>query len=137
MNKLTITNKVFVPVSVNDELPECDSQHNRCYLSKRVGIITDEGVDSTQYYREYSKDGEFKSEGWNNQEEFGKVHAWLKEETNRYVLTESELRELLNKTWEANHFIWAYDEKGIKIDNQMQKENYINLILNKYENISR
>jgi hypothetical protein len=127
--KLTITDKVFVPVSVDVELPECDSQHNRCYLSKRVGILSEEGVDSTQYYREYDKQHNFKSAGWNNEEDFGIITHWLKEETNKYVLSKEEIEKLISDAWKANHVDWYYDEKGNKIDNEMQKKQYINSIL--------
>jgi hypothetical protein len=99
--KLTITDKVFVPVSVDVELPECDSQHNRCYLSKRVGILSDEGIDSTQYYKEYSKDGNFKSQGWSNEEDFSIITHWLKEETNKYVLSREELEKVINDAFNA------------------------------------
>lgn len=121
--KLTVTDKVFVPVSVNDELPECDSQHNRCYLSKRVGILSDEGIDSTQYYKEYSKDGNFKSQGWSNEEDFGIITHWLKEETNKYLLSREELEKVISDAFDKlRPYISFNDLEDIK-------EEYINLIL--------
>jgi hypothetical protein len=122
MNKLTKVDRVFVPVSVNDELPKCDSQHNRCYLSKRVGILSDEGVDSTQYYKEYDKQHNFKSAGWNNEEDFGIITHWLKEQNNKYVLDEYELRKIII---DAMNTADKYDYTL-----QSDKEQYIKQILN-------
>jgi hypothetical protein len=95
MNKLTITDKVFVPVSV--EIEDIPSQKTTVFMYDVYG----------------------------NQIE----PYWLKEETNKYVLSKEEIEKLISDAWKANHVDWYYDEKGNKIDNEMQKKQYINSIL--------
>jgi len=92
--KLTITDKIFVPVSVNDE-----------------DIPTKE--TTTFHYDKYGNEIE---------------PYWLKEETNKYVLSKEELEEVISNAWKANHVDWYYDDKGNKIDNEMQRTQYINSI---------
>ena len=101
--KLTITDKVFVPVSVKDELPECDSQHNLTFLSKTVAILTDEGLNATEYYHKIDSSHKLVDKGWNHQGDFNEITHWLKEETNKYVLSQEELKDLLSKVFRAGN----------------------------------
>jgi len=98
--KLTITDKVFVPVSVNDELPECDSQHNLTFLSKTVAILTDEGLNATEYYHKIDSSHKLVDKGWNHQGDFNEITHWLKEETNKYVLSREEMEQVITKAVE-------------------------------------
>jgi hypothetical protein len=97
---LQLTEKIFVPVSVKDELPECDSQHNLTFLSKTVAILTDEGLNATEYYTEIDSSHRLIDKGWNHQGDFNEITHWLKEETNKYVLSKEEMEQVITKAVE-------------------------------------
>lgn len=92
--KLTITDKIFVPVSVKDELPN----YNGNYFVKRQSKVSDKEV---QYICEeiplvFDE----------------KVTHWLKKETNKYVLSKEELIEFTkNIIFHCDYKF--YEERGI------------------------
>jgi len=132
MNKLTITDKVFVPVNVNDELPNKED----CYFVFTKGIEKFEDSDTNKITStEFTHCGwhrfvnTFQGKYFSSLPKNETVTHWLKEETNKYVLSREELEKVISDAWKANHVDWYYDEKGNKIDNEMQKKQYINSIL--------
>lgn len=133
MQKLT-KQTVYVPVSVKDELPECDSQHNLTFLSKTVAILTDEGLDATEYYNKIDSSHKLVDKGWNHQGDFNEITHWLKEQNNKYILSEDELKEIIDLAFDAGSVIDIDDDlensKWWKIY-ESKKEQYINSILNK------
>jgi hypothetical protein len=107
MNKLTITDKVFVPVSVKDEL-----------------IPTGE-LKSVSFNNGIRYSYEAVGKGW-NPDELQYTH-WLKEETNKYVLSKEEIEKVIRDAWDA-----ARLEKQIGknvFEYKFDKEQYINSIL--------
>jgi hypothetical protein len=83
MNKLTITDKVFVPVNVNEKdfpLEEVCCINDTNMLVGRINYMGD-GVIRPIVYCE------------DEHQEMGNVTHWLKEETNKYVLSKEELIE--------------------------------------------
>jgi hypothetical protein len=98
MLQLTKIERVYVPVSVKDELPECDSQHNLTFLSKTVAILTDEGLNATEYYTKIDSSHKLVDKGWNHQGDFNEITHWLKEQNNKYILSEEEL-VLFKRQW--------------------------------------
>jgi hypothetical protein len=121
MNKLTITDKVFVPVS--DELPKETGDYIVC-----VSEIRD--VEIVKYYKEVSYDSD--KNIWSCGYVKVKVSHWLKEETNKYILSKEEMEKLLNN---VSDFGRKYVEKIGKLWNdtekayQQHKEEFINSIL--------
>lgn len=85
--KLTITEKVFVPVSVKDELPNEAGN----YLT-----ILKNGAKTSNTFFETKIWGKDNSEN----SEMNTTH-WLKEETNKYVLSREELEKVINNAFNA------------------------------------
>ena len=86
MNKLTITDKVFVPVSVNDELPKDNTA---------VFILENRG-SSTLIPRMNLAYFEYPTNFNTGDEEDNYPTHWLKEETNKYVLSREELEKVIS-----------------------------------------
>ena len=90
MNKLTITDKVFVPVNPILEFPKEDD----FYL---CSIVKTENGSTSYYFKEikfYSKDNYFQL--YKNEV----IIYWLKEETNKYVLSREEMEQVITKAVE-------------------------------------
>jgi hypothetical protein len=120
MNKLTITDKVFVPVSVNDELP--------------TSIIEDKKVfaleDNSLFVATKIEDGfKLKDEREYSHLEYEATH-WLKEETNKYVLSREELEQVISDAFVAGANREYQERNYERRDYDAPiKEQYINLIL--------
>jgi len=122
MNKLTITNKVFVPVSVNEKdfpLEKVCCINDTNMLVGRINYMGD-GVIRPIVYCE------------DELQEMGNVTHWLKEETNKYVLSKEEMEKLLNNVSdfgreyvEKTGKLWNHTEKAY----QQHKKEFINSIL--------
>lgn len=122
MNKLTITDKVFVPVSVNDELPTSIIEDKKVFALENDSLFVATKIE----------DGfKLKDEREYSHLEYEATH-WLKEETNKYVLSKEEMEKLLNN---VSDFGREYVEKTGKLWNdtekayQQHKEEFINSIL--------
>lgn len=86
MNKLKITDKVFVPVNPINELPKEDD----FYL---CSIVKKEDVSTSYYFKEikfYVKDNYFQL--YENEV----IIYWLKEETNKYVLSKEQMEQVIS-----------------------------------------
>jgi hypothetical protein len=122
MNKLT-RQTVYVPVSVKDELPECDSQHNLTFLSKTVAILTDEGLNATEYYHKIDSSHKLVEKGWNHQGDFNEITHWLKEQNNKYIFSEEELRAEIKRAYMYGQRNAEMMEAGLERD---EVEDYVN-----------
>ncbi len=86
MNKLTITDKVFVPVSVNDELPTSIIEDKKVFALANDSLFVATKIE----------DGfKLKDERDYSHLEYEATY-WLKEETNKYVLSKEELENLIS-----------------------------------------
>lgn len=121
---------VYIPVKCSDELPECDSQHNLTFLSKTVAILTDEGLNATEYYHKIDNSHKLVDKGWNHQGDFNEITHWLKEETNKYVLSKEEIEKVISDAFEAGANR-EYQERNYERRDYVAptKEQYINSIL--------
>jgi hypothetical protein len=110
MNKLTIIDKVFVLVSVDIELPI----NNSNYFVNRYSKVEPIGIDY------------FEKDEYNFDE---KVTHWLKEETNKYVLSREELEKVISDAFDAG-VNREYQERNYERRdyNAPIKEQYINSI---------
>jgi hypothetical protein len=119
MNKLTITEKVFVPVSVNEKdfpLEEVCCINDSNMLVGRINYMGD-GVIRPIVYCE------------DELQEMGNVTHWLKEETNKYVLSEEELKDLLSKVFRAGNRRGYSGYPNTDNWTQPTEEEFINSIL--------
>jgi hypothetical protein len=108
MNKLTITDKVFVPVSVQIEVPE---------HKKDVFAFNDKDNWESQCYIQSRKNNKEKwVNSWDNEQDECYPTHWLKEETNKYVLSKEELEKLISDAFDIGIFTY-------------KKKEYINSIL--------
>jgi hypothetical protein len=90
MNKLTITDKVFVPVSVNDELPTSIIEDKKVFALENDSLFVATKIE----------DGfKLKDEREYSHLEYEATH-WLKEETNKYVLSREEMEQVIMKAVE-------------------------------------
>jgi hypothetical protein len=111
--KLTITDKVFVPVSVKNELPE----------DKTAVFILENRGSSTLTPRMNLAYFEYPTNFNTGDEEDNYPTHWLKEETNKYVLSKEELEKVISDACDKlRPYISFNDLEDIK-------EEYINLIL--------
>ena len=89
MNKLTITDKVFVPVSVNDELPTSIIEDKKVFALENDSLFVATKIE----------DGfKLKDEREYSHLEYEATH-WLKEETNKYVLSREELEKVISDAY--------------------------------------
>jgi hypothetical protein len=107
MNKLTITDKVFVPVSVKDELIP---------IGELKSVSFNNGI-------RYSYEAVGK--GW-NPDELQYTH-WLKEETNKYVLSKEEIEKAISDAFDAARVKCKTNDYGTQGFENSQE--YINSIL--------
>jgi hypothetical protein len=117
--KLTITDKVFVPVSVNEKnfpLEEVCCINDTNILVGRINYMGD-GVIRPIVYCE------------NEYQEMGNVTHWLKEETNKYVLSKEELEKVISDAFEAGEQYNNDIYNGVIDENTIRLEQYINSIL--------
>lgn len=106
MNKLTKVETLYVPVSVNDELPDKED----CYFVFTKGIeeFEDDGTDTIKT-TEFTHCGwhrfvnTFQGKYFSSLPKNENVTHWLKEQNNKYILSEEELRTLIKK------IIWSDD----------------------------
>jgi hypothetical protein len=120
MNKLTITDKVYVPVSVKDELPKDKTaifileNRGNDLLNPRIG---------TAYFQ---LPNNFNT---SDIEDNYPTH-WLKEETNKYVLSKEEMEQVISDAFIAG-VKREYQERNYERRDYDApiKEQYINLIL--------
>jgi len=110
--KLTMTDKVFVPVSVNDELPQ----------DKTAVFILENRGSSTLIPRMNLAYFEYPTNFNTGDEEDNYPTHWLKEETNKYVLSKEELEKVISCARQdgINGMLKGYT---------ISHEEYINLIL--------
>jgi len=121
---LQLTEKIFVPVSVNDELPE----------DKTAVFILENRGSSTLTPRMNLAYFEYPTNFNTGDEEDNYPTHWLKEETNKYVLSKEELENLISSVVELSregivvHRIseWETDKEFDYTDSQI-----INKILKK------
>jgi hypothetical protein len=86
MNKLTITDKVFVPVSVDDGLPTSIIEDKKVFALANDSLFVATKIE----------DGfKLKDEREYSHLEYEATH-WLKEETNKYVLSKEEIEQLIS-----------------------------------------
>jgi hypothetical protein len=86
MNKLTITDKVFVPVSVDDGLPTSIIEDKKVFALANDSLFVATKIE----------DGfKLKDEREYSHLEYEATH-WLKEETNKYVLSREELEKVIS-----------------------------------------
>ena len=120
MNKLTITDKVFVPVSVNDELPK----------DKTAVFILENRGSSTLIPRMNLAYFEYPTNFNTGDEEDNYPTHWLKEETNKYVLSKEQMEQVISDAFVAG-VNREYQERNYERRDYDApiKEQYINSIL--------
>lgn len=115
MNKLTITDKVFVPKSVNNELPK---DKTAVFILENRGNNLLNPKIGTAYFQ-------LPNNFSTSDEEDNYPTHWLKEETNKYLLSKEELEKVISDAWEAaNNF-----NRPAGLDNGINLPTYINSIL--------
>lgn len=88
MNKLTKVETLYVPVSVNDELP----QKAGFYIVKRETSLYPNSLSNNSFHPKTGFE-EFESFGYH-------VTHWLKEQNNKYILSEEDIENIICKAVE-------------------------------------
>jgi len=117
MNKLTITDKIFVPVSVKDELPK----------DKTAVFILENRGSSTLTPRMNLAYFEYPTNFNTGDEEDNYPTHWLKEETNKYVLSREEMEQVIRDAFDAARVKCKTNDYGTQGFENSQE--YINSIL--------
>lgn len=114
-------NKVYELIDVNKELPT-----ENC----KVGIIKNGEFDFAYFIRYNDNKNHtfdhYKQGLHYNQNE---ITHWLKEQNNKYILSEEELLNIIGNAFDAGRLKGNHD--GNYFDTPLNKEQYINQILNK------
>jgi hypothetical protein len=117
---LQLTEKIFVPVSVNDELPK----------DKTAVFILENRGSSTLIPRMNLAYFEYPTNFNTGDEEDNYPTHWLKEETNKYVLSKEQIEQLISEAFDRGSITNSYiNGVDTSIDEDEIKNKYINSIL--------